>query len=188
MQSKVRRIIIYSCMGKSKEEYRSKSKSIWTSENILISEPSINKNLSNFLGNSTKTVMAYLATNDEVNIIPSFEHLSSLQIPYIHSSKIYRCKYSEELVLSELGFPIPKTIEIPTDMPNLIIIPGRYFDIYGNRIGRGKGHYDKFLTNHMDATFVGISLHQTVVRLLPNNIQDIKMDIIVTEKDVLEIK
>ena len=171
-------------MGKSKEEYRSKSKSIWTSENILISEPSINKNLSNFLGNSTKTVMAYLATNDEVNIIPSFEHLSSLQIPYINEL----CKYSEELVLSELGFPIPKTIEIPTDIPNLIIIPGRYFDIYGNRIGRGKGHYDKFLSNHMNATFVGISLHQTLVRLLPNNIQDIKMDIIVTEKDVLDIK
>ena len=188
MQSKVRGIIIYSGMDTTKEEYRSKSKDIWTAENILINEKSINKNLRIFLGNSTETLMAYLAKDDEFNILPSIKDLTALQVPYMHKNKIHRCKYSNKLVLSDLGFPVPKIIKISSDVPDLIIIPGRFFDNFGNRIGRGKGHYDEFLANHMNATFVGVSLSQTLVRILPSNIQDIKMDIIVTEKGIFEFK
>ena len=45
-----------------------------------------------------------------------------------------------------------------------------------------------FLTNHLSATFIGISLDQTLIELLPNNRDDVKMDIIVTEKEILNIK
>ena len=188
MQSKVRGIIICFGMNTTKEEYRSKSKDIWTTENILINEKAINENLRILLGNSTKTLMAYLSKNDEFNILPSIKDLTELQVPYMHKNKIQRCKYSQQLVLSDLGFPVPKIIKISSDVPDLIIIPGRFFDNFGNRIGRGKGHYDEFLAGHMDATFIGVSLKQTLVRKLPSNIQDIKMDIIVTEKDIIEFK
>ena len=173
-------------MIQTKEQYRIESTKIWTPENILINEQSINDNLTKFLGGTARIVMAYLSKTDEFNILPSIKEFESLQVPYIHRNKIERCKYSKELVYSDLGIPTPKIIKLAYDLPDLIIVPGRYFDQFGNRIGRGKGHYDQFLTNHMDAVFVGISLHETLVQKLPNNIQDIKMDIIVTEKDVLE--
>jgi len=188
MQSKVRRIIINFGMLKTKEQYRNESSNIWTSKNILMNETLININLRDFLGTSKRIVMAYLAKKDEINILPSIKIEESLQVPYIYRNKIGRCKYSKELVYSDLGVPTPKIIKVAGDLPDLIIVPGRYFDRFGNRIGRGKGHYDDFLKNHMAAVFVGISLHETLVQILPNNLQDVKMDIIVTEKDVLEFK
>ncbi len=175
-------------MIESKNYYRSISKEIWTQNNILKKEDIINTNLGQCLQDPSKVIMAYISMKDEVNILPCIKDLSSLQIPYTHKDKIGNCQYSEDLVINNMGFMAPERIIISTEEPDIIIIPGRFFDIKGNRIGRGKGFYDRFLTNHLAATFIGISLDQTLIELLPNNRDDVKMDIIVTEKEILNIK
>ena len=188
MQSKDRRIIIYFEMIESKMEYRSLAKKIWTADNILQNQNMINTNLGKYLKDIFKVTMAYIAMEDEVDILPCIKNLSLTQFPYIKGSQIGNCMYSEDLVLNDMGFLIPKKIEVPREDPEIIIIPGRFFDTRGNRIGRGRGLYDKFLTKHLYATFVGISLDGTLTELLPNNGDDIKMDIIITEKEILDIK
>ena len=31
-------------------------------------------------------------------------------------------------------------------LPDMVFIPGKYFDQYGYRIGFGKGHYDRYIS------------------------------------------
>ncbi len=188
MQSKDRRIIIYFEMIESKNEYRSLARTIWTIEKILENQDMIKTNLGGYLKGYPKGIMAYIAMEDEIDILPCIKNLSLTQLPYINDDEIGNCKYSEDLIVNEMGFLIPRKIEEPGGDPDVIIIPGRFFDTKGNRIGRGKGLYDNFLKKHLTATFVGISLNESLVELLPNNGDDIKMDIIITEKEILDIK
>ena len=187
MQSKDRRIIIYFDVNDLKKQYRTRAKDIWTLKNVLENEEMINSNLFNCLCDLGETIMAYISMKDEVNILSCINDLESLQVPYINNGKISNCLYSDKLVLSDQGFLVPKNIEIPVKVPDVIIIPGRFFDIFGNRIGRGKGYYDKFLMSHKKSVFIGVSLDETLTQLLPNNRDDVKMDIIVTEKEILKI-
>lgn len=66
----------------------------------------------------------------------------------------------------------------------LAIIPGVAFDVEGNRLGFGKGFYDRFLKEKPFITKVGICYNEQLEEKLPSNEYDIKMDKIVTENIV----
>jgi len=65
-----------------------------------------------------------------------------------------------------------------------IIVPGLAFDRRGNRIGHGKGHYDKFLALQPKALKIGLSYDELVLGKIPKDKHDISMDMIVTEKEL----
>lgn len=72
---------------------------------------------------------------------------------------------------------------------NIIFIPATAFDKNKNRIGKGKGFYDKFLAkiipNGKDKTFfVGISFDFLILDKIPIEPTDIKMDFIITDKEI----
>ncbi len=60
------------------------------------------------------------------------------------------------------------------------IIPGVAFSEKGERLGYGGGYYDKTLVN-MDCIKVGIAFNGQLSSGIPVSVNDIKMDIIVTE-------
>ena len=66
------------------------------------------------------------------------------------------------------------------------IVPGLCFDIYGFRIGYGKGYYDRFLRNFKGIK-IGICYSDYIFKKLPIDIYDEKVDILVTEKNILEV-
>ena len=80
-----------------------------------------------------------------------------------------------------------KIKEISIDELDLIIVPGVGFDSCGNRIGHGKGYYDKLLKNS-EALTIGLSFEFQVVEKIPNEKHDVSIDMIVTEKKILRIK
>ena len=65
-----------------------------------------------------------------------------------------------------------------TDL-DLIICPGLAFDRYGNRLGRGKGYYDLYLTDVSPKT-IGICLKEQMITSVPVDSQDIKMNYVIT--------
>jgi 5-formyltetrahydrofolate cyclo-ligase len=68
---------------------------------------------------------------------------------------------------------------------DLIIIPGLGFDLYGNRIGYGKGFFDRLINRIPQAILIGLAFDFQITRRIPTELHDKKMDIIITEKRVI---
>jgi 5-formyltetrahydrofolate cyclo-ligase len=68
----------------------------------------------------------------------------------------------------------------PKDFPALILMPGLAFDRAGNRLGRGKGYYDKFCTEldalHLEYRPVGLCLSTQIVSYVPTEPHDKSVD------------
>ena len=63
---------------------------------------------------------------------------------------------------------------------DLIIVPGVCFDKNNNRLGFGKGYYDKYLANK-NIKKIGICFKEQLLDNLPADINDIKMDLSITD-------
>lgn len=71
--------------------------------------------------------------------------------------------------------------------PQLILIPGLAFDKRGNRLGFGKGYYDRFLSE-ASGIKVGLCYAFQLADKIPSEPHDIKMDMIITENGITNIK
>lgn len=67
---------------------------------------------------------------------------------------------------------------------DLSIIPGVSFDRYGNRLGRGKGYYDKLLPK-LSSYNIGICYQFQTREEIPSEPFDRKMDEVWTEEGCL---
>jgi 5-formyltetrahydrofolate cyclo-ligase len=80
------------------------------------------------------------------------------------------------------------------EFPVLIIVPGLAFDKKGHRLGRGKGFYDRFLSNLKQSreknaeniTFLGICLCEQLVDHVPTEEFDQKIDAICTGNEYID--
>ena len=63
---------------------------------------------------------------------------------------------------------------------DLIVVPGVAFDTKGNRLGRGKGYYDRLLPHIPSAYKAGICFPFQIVEEVPAESFDILMDEIIT--------
>jgi 5-formyltetrahydrofolate cyclo-ligase len=92
-----------------------------------------------------------------------------------------------DLELGRFNIPSPKEICAPFEKEELdiIILPGIAFDMGGNRIGRGKGCYDRFLDG-LDAPKVALAYEFQVVDRVPHSDNDIAIDFIITEERIIK--
>ena len=68
---------------------------------------------------------------------------------------------------------------------DLFVIPGLAFDNYANRLGFGKGYYDKLLKENKKAKRIALAFEYQVVPEVPITPRDVKVEKIVTEKRVI---
>ena len=72
--------------------------------------------------------------------------------------------------------------------PNVILVPGLAMNKYGERLGRGRGFYDRFLKD-CNAIKIGICFSlQLLSEELPTEEHDEKLDFIVTEEKIINCK
>lgn len=68
---------------------------------------------------------------------------------------------------------------------DLVIVPGLAFDAEGNRLGRGRGFYDRFLANpDFRGVSCAIAFEMQVVAAVPHDENDRRVDLLVTESAV----
>ncbi len=78
------------------------------------------------------------------------------------------------------GVPIPVT-----DI-DLVIVPGLAFDEHGNRLGRGRGFYDRFLAHReFRGVACALALDEQRVVAVPHDDTDIRVSMLVTDQRVL---
>lgn len=90
----------------------------------------------------------------------------------------------DDLVKGEYGIYEPKEkISVPISQIDVALIPGIAFTSSGDRLGFGKGYYDRFLEDFKGMK-IGIGYDFQITDEIPTDKHDIKMDMIVTEKRI----
>lgn len=92
---------------------------------------------------------------------------------------------STPIKLNKFNIPEPQDgLEVPVEKIDVVFVPLLAFDTQGNRIGYGKGFYDRFLENcREDVVKIGLSFFEPEKRF-EVNANDIKINFAVTPYQV----
>ena len=106
--------------------------------------------------------------------------------PRIENGEMVAVEYGEDFTLSHFGIrePIGKRYEGEIEVA---VVPFLAVDKKGNRLGYGKGYYDRFLKNSK-ALRVAYGYDFQVVHLVPAQAWDEKMDLIVTDERIINVE
>lgn len=76
---------------------------------------------------------------------------------------------------------------VEADEIELIVVPAVAYDRRGNRLGRGKGFYDRLLKTSR-ATKIGVGYEFQLVDELPVEEHDVPMDMVITQGTVIVVR
>jgi len=95
---------------------------------------------------------------------------------------------STVIKLNAYGIPEPQQgIQIPANQVEVVFIPLLVYDKKGNRIGYGKGFYDRFLAQCKPETLkIGLSFFPAEDQISDVNPHDIPLDYCITPQGVLK--
>jgi 5-formyltetrahydrofolate cyclo-ligase len=74
-------------------------------------------------------------------------------------------------------------LSAPVVDPDLILVPGLAFSASGDRLGRGKGFYDRFLSDSKALT-IGVTDSAGIYDQIPKSSLDYTVDVVLTEGQV----
>ena len=94
-------------------------------------------------------------------------------------------KYLDPLKVNDFGMLEP-ILQRKITIPNVMLVPLLAFDNDNNRLGYGKGFYDRFLNKFLkikkNITTIGVAFSFQKYKKIPVTNLDIKLDYILTEK------
>jgi len=137
------------------------------------------------------SVALYCSAKNEVPTERVINHAllagKALYLPAVENGEMLfkRVTALDELVDGIFGIKQP-AIGCPASDPeeiDLIVVPGVGFDLYGQRIGYGKGYYDKALHRlEGKGVLTAFCYEFQIVESLVNEPHDVNMDRIITEQ------
>ncbi len=145
---------------------------------------------------NAKTILFYISYDNEVNthemVQESLQQKKHLIVP-VSDVKTHSIICSTLLKWDDLAIgaydilePRKDCIEkIAPESIDLMILPGIAFDCEGNRIGHGKGYYDRLLENNLQAHRFGLAFELQIVEKIPSTKYDRKVEKIITEKRII---
>ena len=106
----------------------------------------------------------------------------TIYLPVVVGDDLVVRQYTPEAMQQgEFNIWEPTGKEIDTDIIELIIVPGVAFDRQGNRLGRGKGYYDRLLSR-THATCIGVCYKCQLVEQIPAEAHDRTMHYVATSE------
>lgn len=146
---------------------------------------------------NAETVLFYYSHNSEVDtlsLIRKWMQEKSFFLPRLTPDDSFLAlpvSSLDELELNRYGIPEPPMPSTEADKSpklDLIIMPGVAFDRKGNRIGMGKGYYDRFLAGQKGVPKVALAYSEQVLDSVPKEPYDEPVDMIITENEVIRCK
>lgn len=135
------------------------------------------------------TILLYWSMDDEVqthDFVNNWYTEKTVLLPCVDGDDLKLRQYTgaECLRAGEqfgIGEPVgPEFTEL--GRVQMIVVPGVAFDRQCNRMGRGRGFYDRLLKSTPNAFKVGVAFDFQLVDEVPVEAFDVKMDCVVAEK------
>jgi 5-formyltetrahydrofolate cyclo-ligase len=176
----------------TKQEIRTKikelKKKISPVDRILFSESIFKKISSLEVFQKSQTILLYWSLEDEVythKFIEDWSTKKNILLPVIKNNDLeIRCFTSEYSLIKSpyMGIMEPTGDKyVNYGSIDLAIIPGMAFDKQNNRLGRGKGYYDRLLPKLIKAYRLGICFRFQLLPEIPVAAYDVKMDCVITD-------
>lgn len=130
-------------------------------------------------------VMLYHPLWDEVDVRPLFDRALAngkrVILPTVKGDDIIPVEITANTQWVVGDFDILEPVAEPYQGDiDLIVIPGVAFDRNLNRLGRGKGYYDRFLVKHPQAYRLGVCFNFQLVGEVPTESFDLPMHELIT--------
>ena len=133
-------------------------------------------------GRDRMTILMYWSLPDEVRtpqLIDSLHKMGHrILLPVVNGNTLLLRKYQNvsDMTVGQFDIQEPVGEEFTDyDKIDLAFIPGRAFTKEGDRLGRGKGYYDRLLQN-LHCTKTGICFPFQIVEKIPVEWNDIRLD------------
>jgi 5-formyltetrahydrofolate cyclo-ligase len=147
---------------------------------------------------SAKVIASYVARRYEVQtagllrqalasgrrvIVPRSD-LSSLSL------RFHEIRSLDELRPGAYGILEPAVVSpvVPLAKADVVLVPLVAWDFRGNRLGYGKGYFDRELKSRGKALSIGLAFESQYRDALPSTPNDVPMDVIVTDQRVLRFR
>ena len=135
------------------------------------------------------TILIYWSTPDELptqDTISKWCTQKQIFLPAVDGDKMVLKHYSPDgkMVQKSLGIWEPDLSESYDGKIDLVIAPGIAYDREKNRLGRGKGYYDRFLENYKSVK-IGVGFDFQLMLSIPVTKHDIQMDKIITPSETI---
>ena len=135
-----------------------------------------------------KVVLLYWSMVDEVqthDFVNRWYRQKTLLLPCVDGDDLLLRQYTgpeclkagEQFGISEPTGPVYTQV----DQVEMIVVPGVAFDRKGNRMGRGRGFYDRLLKSTPNAYKVGVAFDFQMLDDIPMEPFDVPMDDVITE-------
>ena len=179
-----------------KDIVRRKARQILTSLSIeRINENSliVSKNIISLIEDIQKSITsrtliigAYCPLQQEVLWFRSFkENEFSYCVPHVidvNRMEFYKIPF-KKIVQGSLGLVLDKEDRGELAVPDVLIVPGLAFSTSKNRLGRGRGFYDRYLSQFKGIK-IGVCFSEQVFESIPTDEFDQNMNYLVTEKKI----
>jgi 5-formyltetrahydrofolate cyclo-ligase len=129
------------------------------------------------------SVMAFVGFKGEPDTDPLFARLAvdgkRLLLPRVEPSGIVVVDGSTPLVASKFGVQEPTGPAVDVAEIDLVIVPGLAFTPAGDRLGYGRGYYDRLLPT-VSAPTVGVCFEDQLVDEMPLAAHDVRVGAVVS--------
>lgn len=141
-----------------------------------------------FLGSDT--ILCYVDYQNEVRtrgiIQTAWEQNKTVAVPKVEGNEMtfYVIRSFDDLQKGYKGILEPISSEEFSSENVLVILPGSAFDKKRNRIGYGKGYYDKYLSRYPGFKTLAIGFECQLVDEIPAEEHDLKPSVLITEEHI----
>ncbi len=183
-----------------RKEFSAKRDSIPLEHRALYSEKICNcaKNLVSF--RHADIILLYAPIKSEIDVMPlakaALEQGKKIAFPRCNTEdrtmKFHFISSFDDFEIGAYGIREPKSslpVYDPENTPGVAVcfVPGIAFDVFGYRLGYGKGYYDKFLNVFRGST-IGFTFNSLITDKLPRGRFDLHCDIMITESGIKQLK
>jgi len=143
----------------------------------------------------SERLMSFVSMPLEIDTMPFFTG-NSMIVPCCEAGEIVpvRIQSLDELEptgtmkILEPKLPLRRDVsrQVLPEQIDVVLVPGLAFDHFGNRLGHGKGYYDRFLRRlPTDVLTIGLALDSMLRDQIPHDEKDCPVKMVVTECRIL---